>query len=70
MSILLTSPAYLLAIPALVGRRSRLVAGSLLAVVAIAFVEPPALQPGLGPVRLPVQQRLRGIRAAARGGRA
>jgi hypothetical protein len=38
MSILLTSPAYLLAIPAFVGHRSRLVAGALLAVVAIAFV--------------------------------
>jgi len=38
MSILLTSPAYLLAIPAFVGHRSRLVAGSLLAVAAIAFV--------------------------------
>ena len=38
MSILLTSPAYLLAVPAVIGRRSRLVTGSLLAVVAIAFV--------------------------------
>ncbi|HTK46027.1 MAG TPA: hypothetical protein VL749_11835 [Patescibacteria group bacterium] len=38
MSILLTSPAYLLALPALLGRRSRLVAGSFLAVVAIALV--------------------------------
>jgi hypothetical protein len=38
MSILLTSPAYLLALPALVGRRSRLVAGSFLAVLAIAVV--------------------------------
>ena len=41
MSILLTSPAYLLMLPALLGwfrRRSRLVAGSVLAVVAIAFV--------------------------------
>jgi hypothetical protein len=41
MSILLTSPAYLLIGPALLSffrRRSRLVAGSTLAVVAIAFV--------------------------------
>jgi hypothetical protein len=38
MSIVLTSPAYLLALPALLGRRSRLVAGSFIAVVAIAFV--------------------------------
>jgi hypothetical protein len=41
MSILLTSPAYLLVLPALLGwfrRRSRLVAGSALAIVAIAFV--------------------------------
>ena len=38
MSILLTSPGYLLALPALLGRRSRLVAGSFLAVVAIALV--------------------------------
>jgi hypothetical protein len=38
MSILLTSPAFLLAFFALRSRRSRLVAGSFLAVVAIAFV--------------------------------
>ncbi|HJW22390.1 MAG TPA: hypothetical protein VJ506_08180 [Candidatus Limnocylindrales bacterium] len=38
MSILLTSPAYLLLLPALRRRRSRLVVGALLAVVAIAFV--------------------------------
>ena len=38
MSILLTSPAYLLALAALFRRRSRLVAGSALAVLAIAFV--------------------------------
>jgi hypothetical protein len=39
MSILLTSPAYLLGLPALWNRRrSRLVAGAFLAVVAIAFV--------------------------------
>jgi hypothetical protein len=38
MSILLTSPAYLLLIPALRGGRSRLVAGAFLAVVAIALV--------------------------------
>jgi hypothetical protein len=38
MSILLTSPAYLLAVPAIVGHRSRLVAGAFLAVVAIALV--------------------------------
>ncbi|HYK95241.1 MAG TPA: hypothetical protein VE011_05145 [Candidatus Dormibacteraeota bacterium] len=38
MSILLTSPAYLLAFFALRSRRSRLVAGSYLAVIAIAFI--------------------------------
>ena len=38
MSIILTSPAFLLAIPALRSRRSRLVAGSYLAVLAIMFV--------------------------------
>jgi hypothetical protein len=38
MSILLTSPAYLLLIPALRGGRSRLVAGGFLAVVAIGLV--------------------------------
>src|SRR4029079_7325091 len=39
MSILLTSPAYLLAIPAVIyGWRRRLVTGSLLAVVAITIV--------------------------------
>ena len=38
MSIILTSPAYLLAVPALVGHRSRLVAGAFLAVFAIALV--------------------------------
>jgi hypothetical protein len=38
MSILLTSPAYLLLVPALRRRRSRLVLGSILAVAAIAFV--------------------------------
>ena len=38
MSLILTSPAYLLAIPALLAGRSRLVAGSFLAVVAIAVV--------------------------------
>ena len=37
MSILLTSPAYLLLIPALFGGRSRLVAGAYLAVLAIAI---------------------------------
>jgi hypothetical protein len=38
MSILLTSPAYLLALAAFLRRRSRLVVGSLLAVAAIAIV--------------------------------
>ncbi len=38
MSILLTSPAYLLGLAALFRRRSRLVAGAILAVAAIAFV--------------------------------
>jgi hypothetical protein len=36
-SILLSSPGYLLAIPALLGGRSRLVAGAFLAVLAIAI---------------------------------
>ncbi|NJD26714.1 MAG: hypothetical protein FIA92_00260 [Chloroflexi bacterium] len=38
MSILLTSPAYLLALPALLRGRSRLVAGAWRAILAIAFV--------------------------------
>jgi len=38
MSILLTSPAYLLLVPALLRRRSRLVAGGMVAIAAIAFV--------------------------------
>ena len=38
MSIILTSPAYLLLLPALLRRRSRLVAGAAIAVGAIAFV--------------------------------
>jgi len=38
MSIILTSPAFLLAIPALRSRRSRLVAGAYLAILAIAFI--------------------------------
>jgi len=38
MSLLVTSPAYVLAVPALIAGRSRLVAGAFLAVVAIAFV--------------------------------
>ncbi len=38
MSILLTSPAYLLVLPALLRRRSRLVAGAWLTVLAVAFV--------------------------------
>jgi len=38
MSLLLTSPAFLLGIPALIGARSRLVTGAFLAVVAIAIV--------------------------------
>ena len=38
MSILLTSPAFLLALPAILRRRSRLVVGSMAAVLAIAFV--------------------------------
>jgi hypothetical protein len=38
MSLILTSPAFLLAIPALRSRRSRLVAGAYLAVLAIALV--------------------------------
>lgn len=38
MSFLLTSPAYFLALPAIVAGRSRLVAGAFLASLAIAFV--------------------------------
>jgi hypothetical protein len=39
MSLLLTSPAYLLAIPALLRlRQSRMIAGAAIAVLAIAFV--------------------------------
>jgi hypothetical protein len=38
MSLLLTSPAYLLALPAILAGRSRLVAGAFLAILAIAFV--------------------------------
>jgi hypothetical protein len=38
MSVLLTSPAYLLAIPALLGRPGRLVAAALVAIVAISLV--------------------------------
>jgi hypothetical protein len=38
MSVLLTSPAYLLMIPALIAGRSRLVAGGFLAIIAIALV--------------------------------
>jgi hypothetical protein len=38
MSVLLTSPAYLLAVPAVLAGRSRLVAGAFLAVVGIALV--------------------------------
>jgi hypothetical protein len=38
MSLLITSPAYLLLLPALFRRRSRLVAGAYLAILAIAFV--------------------------------
>ncbi|HLX36079.1 MAG TPA: hypothetical protein VKR30_12660, partial [Candidatus Limnocylindrales bacterium] len=37
-SLIVTSPAYLLAIPALIGGRTRLVVGAFLAVLAIAFV--------------------------------
>jgi hypothetical protein len=39
MSILLTSPAYLLALPALLAWRRRLVAGSAVAVLAIALID-------------------------------
>ena len=40
MSVILTSPAYLLALPAMAGfRRSRLVSGAVVAVVAIALVD-------------------------------
>jgi hypothetical protein len=38
MSILLTSPALFLAVPAFIGHRSRLVAGAYLAILLIAFV--------------------------------
>ena len=63
MSLLLTSPAYLLAIPALLaGWRDRLVIGATVAVAADRRGRPGPLQPGLGPVRLPLQQRLRPVR--------
>ena len=69
MSILLTSPAYLLMIPRLLRRygRSRLVTGAALAVLPIVLDRPDALQPGLGPVRVSVQQRRRAVRSATRG---
>ena len=71
MSVLLTSPAYLLAIPALRGfGRSRLVTGAVARDRGHLGRQPDALQPGLGPVRLPVQQRLRAVRVAPRGARA
>jgi hypothetical protein len=38
MSVLLTSPAYFLVVPAIIAGRSRLVAGAFLAILAIAFV--------------------------------
>ena len=67
MSILLTSPAYLYVLPALrrfmpvaARRRRRPRRGG------DRVRQPDALQPGLGPVRLPVQQRLRRLRPAAR----
>ena len=70
MSVLLTSPAFLLMLPALRRYgRSRLVTGAALAVAAGRPRQPHALQPGLGPVRLPVQQRLRAVRAAPRRAR-
>ena len=63
MSVILTSPAYLLAIPVLRRYgRSRLVTGAVLAVGFIALRQPDALLAGLGPVRLPVQQRRGAVR--------
>ena len=60
MSMLLTSPAYLLAVPLVIRHwRKRIVAGATLAVVSRRVRQPHALQPGLGPVRLSLQQRLR-----------
>ena len=73
MSVLLTSPAYLLAIPPVLAAatgRSRLVTGAALAVLVDRVRQPHALQPGLGPVRLPLQQRLRAVRARPRRARA
>ena len=60
MSVLLTSPAYLLAIPALRRIRAQPARhGSGPRDRRHRRGEPDALQPGLGPVRLPVQQRRR-----------
>ena len=60
MSVLLTSPAYLLAVP-MIARygRSRLATGAVHRDRRGLGRQPDALQPGLGPVRLPVQQRRR-----------
>ena len=65
MSLLLASPAYLLAIPALLRiRRSRIVAGGAHRRRRHRLREPHALQPGLGAVRLPLLKRLRAVRPA------
>ena len=70
MSVLLTSPAYLLAIPAFCAAGGAASSPArVLAITRDRRRQPHALQPGLGPVRLPVQQRLRAVRAAPRRAR-
>ena len=68
MSLLLTSPAYLLGLRRIRWGfgRSRLVTGAGLAVLIDRPRQPDALQPGLGPVRLSLQPRLRAVGAAPR----
>ena len=64
MSVILTSPAYLLAIPVLRRYgRSRLVTGRGPGGRLHRVRQPHALLAGLGPVRIPLQQRRRTVRA-------
>ena len=71
MSLLLTSPAWLLALPSLALLRDRRVAGALARDAGDRGRQPGALQPGLGPVRVSLQPRLRPLpprRRRPRGG--
>ena len=72
MSILLDEPGLPPRAPgAPLGLRpSRLVTGAVLAVLVDRVRQPHALQPGLGPVRLSLQPRLRAVGAAPRRDRA